>query len=114
MPADSPFVKVLKDATWAAYRDAYGRIRARYDWNDPPVVHGQHIDEPLPPRHLSGEAYSPYFADVLALGREYGKAMFIAGELGKKRLPKVDGVEDVRGLLEHNLKLQLGILRGTS
>lgn len=73
------------------------------------------IHEPVPPGHLKGERYGPYFEDVMALGRVYGEALTIARELDKKRLPRAGGYDgDVRKLLEHNLVLQVDALRGAS
>jgi hypothetical protein len=106
-----PFVEALKDAAFAIYSDAYRRIRTRYDWLDAPITQRRLIFETVPPRHLSGDKYGPYFEDVMTLSREYRKASDIADELGKKRLPKIDYDGDVRELLEYNYQLQLGILQ---
>jgi hypothetical protein len=113
----SPFVEALQDAAFAVYSGAYGRIRARYGWDDAPIAYRaagrrQYIGETVPPKHLSGEAYSPYYRDVSALHDVYATALDIAHELGKKRLPRLDGYDgDVRELLEYNLRLRMEELR---
>lgn len=115
----TPFVSAVQDVLFTAYLEAYGRIRERYGWTDPPVIYQagntRYIDEPAPPRHLDSERYSAYFEDVMALSNTYSTALRLAGELGKKRLPRVDGYDgDVRELILHNLQLHMETLRGAA
>jgi hypothetical protein len=77
---------------FASYEDAYRRIRARYGWNDEPVIYRGskvwQICEPLPPRAMHSGTYGAYLAEVSYLGRWYQAAVEYGRQAALKRPPE--------------------------